>query len=192
MRNIYFLLIVIIATQTCYSQKNDVALRIGAGSLYELIRVFESNPLLNSTPGAVTVAGSKGQSPISLQYRASADRFFSYSLEVQYMSVIHDVENDNTKENIGVLTTRYYTIMPGSQLNYFDNDVFGLSSGFSLGISMRTKTFDKVQTSESESRTVLAAQIDVLKLRFGKKFNVFTDIGFGTRSLITLGVGYRF
>jgi hypothetical protein len=186
------LLIVILTTQICYAQKSEVAARIGAGSLYELIRIFETNTLLNSTPDAVTVGGSKGILPISLQYRAAADRFFSYSMEAQYMSVVQDVENLNTKENIGVLITRFYTIMPGFQMNFLDNDVFGLSSGASLGIGLRTKTFDKVQTSESESSNVLAAQVDLLKLRFGKKFNVFTDIGFGTRSLITLGVGYRF
>lgn len=192
MKTIILLLVFTFSTQVSFAQRSEVAARIGAGSIYQLLEAFESNVLLNKTPEAIRSDKIGGISPISIQYRSSSDDFFSVSMEVQYMSVIHNVDNINTNEQIGVLSTRFYSVMPGFQLNYFDNNVVGLSTGFALGIGFRYKSFEKNQTVESENRTLLATQIDVLKLRFGKKFNVFTDIGVGTRSLITFGVGYRF
>ena len=192
MKKVLLLLVLFLTTSILSAQQNEVSFRIGTGSFYQLLAVFEPMTVLNGTPNASVVGNSSGILPTSIQYRTACDEYLSYSIEAQYLSIVRRVENNNNNEKIGEVTSSFYTVMPGFQLNFFDNEAFGLSTSFALGLGVRNQEFVSNQLTVSEQRYVLATQFDIVKLRFGKKFNVFTDIGLGTRSLVTLGIGYRF
>lgn len=193
MKKIFLIVFLLSCTQISFAQKSEVAARIGTGSLYQLLDVFVDVSVAIGSANGFTSDNYRGVSPISLSYTSNADNFFSYSIEAQYVSIVRDFLDNSTNEKLGAISSSYASVMPRINLNYLDGDVIGLSSSLGLGIAMRNQEYVSVENQKnSTSRTLLAAQIDLLKFRVGKKFNVFTDIGFGTRSIITLGIGYRF
>lgn len=193
MKKIFLIVFLLSCTQISFAQKSEVAARIGTGSLYQLLDVFVDVSVAIGSANGFTSDNYRGVSPISLSYTSNADNFFSYSIEAQYVSIVRDFLDNSTNEKFGAISSSYASVMPRINLNYLDGDVIGLSSSLGLGIAMRNQEYVSVENQKnSTSRTLLAAQIDLLKFRVGKKFNVFTDIGFGTRSIITLGIGYRF
>jgi hypothetical protein len=193
MKTILLLFVFVLSSYVTFAQKSEVAARIGSGSLYQLLDVFVDVSVVIASANNVASDNYRGMSPISLTYTSNAHDFFSYSIEAQYVSIVRDYI-DNTNSNVvGTLSSSYTSVMPRVDLNYLDGDVIGLSSSLGMGITFRNQEYVSVENQKnSTSRALLAAQIDLLKFRVGKKFNVFTDIGFGTRSLITFGVGYRF
>lgn len=193
MKTILLLFVFAISTNISFAQKSEVAARIGAGSLYQLLDVFIDATVVIASGGTTASDNYRGVSPFSISYTSNADKFISYSLEAQYVSIIRDYLDISSLSKVGTLSTSYTSIMPSINFNYLDGDIIGLSSSLGIGITYRNQEYVSVENqTNSTSRTVLAAQIDLLKFRVGKKFNVFTDIGVGTRSLITFGVGYRF
>lgn len=193
MKKILPIIFLVLSTQVAFAQKSEVAARIGAGSLYQLLDVFADLTVVIVTANGVISDNYRGMSPITLSYTSNADNFFSYSIEGQYVSIVRDYVDNGNSNVLGTLTSSYTSIMPRINFNYLDGDVIGLSSSLGMGITFRNQEYVSVENQKnSTSRTLLAAQIDLLKFRVGKKFNVFTDIGVGTRSLITFGVGYRF
>ena len=185
------LVVVTLTTFSLNAQVNEVNLRVGLGSLYQITEVFTDISMTNTNPEGTVANNYRGIAPISIAYTFLADEAFSYSIEAQYVSVVREIENSNSKETMGTLSASYFTIMPRLNINYIDGDVIGLSSSFGLGIGSRSQTYESGNSSNQASRMVLAFQVDLLKLRLGKQFNIFTDVGFGTRSLVSVGVGYR-
>lgn len=193
MKTLILIIVLLLSTQNSFSQKSEVAARIGTGSLYQLLDVFVDASVVIASANSVASDNYRGMSPITLSYTSNADNFFSYSIEGQYVSIVRDYIDNGNSNVLGTLTSSYTSLMPRVNFNYLDGDVIGLSSSLGMGITFRNQEYVSVENEKNtSSKVVLAAQIDLLKLRVGKKINVFSDLGFGTRSLITFGVGYRF
>ncbi len=193
MKTILLLIVFVLSTQVSFAQKSEVAARIGAGSLYQLLDVFVDLSVIIATANGVVSDNYRGVSPITLSYTSNANDFLSYSIEGQYLNITRDYLDNSNNTTLGTLSTSYTSVMPRINFNYLDGDVIGLSSSLGVGVAIRNQEYVSTENEKnSASRVLLATQIDLLKIRFGKKFNVFTDLGVGTRSLITFGVGYRF
>ena len=89
----------------------------------------------------------------------------------------------------GECKTKYYTVMPAVKFNWLRKDHFGMYSGLAAGVMIVSDS----GKGESESKAFFMGQLTALGAEFGgQQLRGFTELGFGERGMLTLGVRYKF
>lgn len=85
--------------------------------------------------------------------------------------------------------TKYYTVMPAVKFNWLRKDHFGMYSGLAAGVMVVSDSDNK----DSESKAIFMGNVTALGAEFGgQKLRGFTELGFGERGMLTLGLRYKF
>ena len=86
--------------------------------------------------------------------------------------------------------TKYYTVMPAIKFNWLRREHFGMYSGLAAGVMFITSKDDK---KDNDSKTSFMGQLTALGAEFGgQQLRAFTELGFGERGMLTLGLRYKF
>jgi len=85
--------------------------------------------------------------------------------------------------------TKYYTVMPAVKFNWLRKTHFGIYSGLAAGVMIVSDSYK----DESKSKAIFMGHVTALGAEFGgQQFRGFTELGFGERGLLTLGLRYKF
>ena len=78
--------------------------------------------------------------------------------------------------------------MANGNICYNPRNIVQLYSGLSAGVSVFTQS----DSSQSDSKTIFAFQVNVIGLRVGHKFGGFFELGFGYDGIINAGLSVKF
>ena len=88
----------------------------------------------------------------------------------------------------GECKTKYYTVMPAVKFDWLRKTHFGMYSGLAAGIMIVSDSFK----DESKSKVFFMGQLTALGAEFGgQQLRGFTELGFGERGMLTLGLRYK-
>lgn len=93
----------------------------------------------------------------------------------------------------GTFRQGHYTTAAEMTYRWVKKDLFTLYSGLGLGYTFTSIITDPIAgESEKTNSGHATGQMNLLGLRIGKKFGVFTEFGFGYKGIINLGASYKF
>lgn len=113
----------------------------------------------------------------------------SWSLGLQIFYGQYDVNTTYTSGNAFGFTNRYFGAMARTDLRWFNDVLWQLYSGVSLGVTaVQSQSFDGDHADE----ITYGAQITPIGVRYGDLFGVFAELGYGNLGILALGVNYKF
>lgn len=87
----------------------------------------------------------------------------------------------------------HYTVAAEMTYRWVKKDLLNLYSGIGLGYTLTNSYADFINgDTESVNTGHVTGQMNLMGLRIGKKFGVFSEFGFGYKGLLNFGASYRF
>lgn len=127
--------------------------------------------------------------------------FLSYKYGVTYrMDLGVTAGLDRVKGNLwwddeleGTFRQSHYTMAAEMTYRWIKKDLVNMYSGIGIGYTF-TNSYADLLNGESEDINSghVTGQLNLIGLRVGKKFGVFTEFGFGYKGIINLGASYKF
>lgn len=190
MKKIYFIISLALSIGSAKAQNNiEYHLGIGMASAQELSIRTKTNPLFD-----VTKTGGENPSysfstagPIRVGIKSHESKRFLLGADFSYTNV-EVMTNNNTGIN-EFSNFAFYTLMASTQYKYIDKPKLSLYTGLDFGISYATA---HNKTTERKMNDLTGAfQITFLGARYGSKYGVYGELGFGFHGFANAGLFYR-
>ncbi len=86
----------------------------------------------------------------------------------------------------------FITVMPSVKFNWLRKEHFGMYSSLSAGVLFEKCSLKANGQEQTENNTKFMAHATAVGAEFGSKLRGFTELGFGERGLLTVGIRYKF
>jgi hypothetical protein len=180
--------------------KSFVYVGYGLGSLDRLGIDIKNFTINASVPGLKEAADftNKGSNVISAGIETKLFPKLSIGLMVNYQYVSSEVNFNTVTAGITTVQKQNYKInslavMPRINYRWLDKLGVTIYSGISGGPSFNYyKGINKDNVKDKSSVTLPSIQIHALGIRFGRKYSVFAEAGFGALGIVNGGISRRF
>ena len=89
-------------------------------------------------------------------------------------------------------TSTFITVMPSVKFNWLRKAHFGMYSSLSAGVMFEKSSLKADGQKQTENNTKFMGHVTALGAEFGSKLCGFTELGFGERGVLTVGIRYKF
>lgn len=86
----------------------------------------------------------------------------------------------------------FITVMPSVKFNWLRKDHFGMYSSLSAGVMFEKNSLKADGQEQKDNNTCFMAHVTAVGAEFGGKLRGFTELGFGERGVLTVGIRYKF
>lgn len=132
--------------------------------------------------------------PITLTYKYRAAKWLWVGASVSYFGIYSSFRDRFTDQVIAHSNTNMVNISPVLQFSWLNRKYITLYSGISGGLSLIFGKNFSQETEQVTQDTYLFGnfQLTAIGIKAGKKWFGFAEVGIGSQSFVTAGVGYRF
>ncbi|MFH6989445.1 outer membrane beta-barrel protein [Flavobacterium collinsii] len=102
-------------------------------------------------------------------------------------------QSDKNNKLIRKRTNNYLMVMPTMSFSYIKTDWLDFYGSAAAGVILDKYTSTEPNKAAVKDNTIdFAFQVNPAGIRVGKKFGVFTEVGFGYRGIVSAGLNYKF
>jgi hypothetical protein len=122
-----------------------------------------------------------------IEYYTRIDKKLKYGLSLGYITYDRETEFFQTGQTYR--TAQKFTVFPTLKYDYINNEKLKL--GTSLGIGLTVAHLKGAGSLKSEQQSEIAAQLNLLEIKYGNKFGVKGALGIGEIGIFSMGLFYR-
>jgi hypothetical protein len=126
-----------------------------------------------------------------IEYYTRIDKKLKYGLSLGYITYDRQMEFFQVPPATGQTyrTAQKFTVFPTLKYDYINNEKLKL--GTSLGIGLTVAHLNGAGSLKSEQQSEIAAQLNLMEIKYGNKFGVKGALGFGEIGIFSMGLFYR-
>jgi hypothetical protein len=172
------------------SKKSEIDLGIGVWSTNQMVGTM-SDMIISGLTNVKMEDGSY-IGVLHLGYKYSLSDRFALGPVFAYDRGTSDAMVNNAKA--GKFTSNYYTLALEADYKYINRDKFKFYSLLGFGGSMLDQKYkeDGTNKEEGQNQTFFNFQVTPVGLKFGGSFGIFTELGFGYKGIVNVGLFCRF
>lgn len=182
MKKILMMVTMMVAALTASAQdddlKNEIGVYYGFGSASNIV----------STIGTAFNWSSSDKTgfwgPVGIEY-------YHHVTPVVAIGAMASVAGCTWSKNNNDKST-FITVMPSVKFNWLRKEHFGMYSSLSAGVMFEKNSLKANGQEQTNNNTKFMGHVTAVGAEFGSKLRGFTELGFGERGVLTVGIRYKF